>query len=163
MTIRHARPEDAPALAAIYAPAVLTGTASFEIEAPDAAEMAARLARVQGRSHPWLVHETMGHIDGYAYAQQFRDRAAYAHTAETSIYVAPDAQRSGVGRALLMALEDAARAAGFTELVAVIGDAGNTASLALHRAAGYTHVGQLKGVGRKFGRRLDVVYMQKSL
>jgi phosphinothricin acetyltransferase len=163
MTIRFARPEDAAALAAIYAPAVLTGTASFEIEAPDAAEMATRLARVQGRGHPWLVHETMGHIDGYAYAQQFRDRAAYAHTAETSIYVAPDAQRSGVGRALLMALEDAARAAGFTELVAVIGDATNTASLALHRAAGYIHAGQLKGVGRKFGRRLDVVYMQKSL
>lgn len=162
--IRPATPADAAAIAAIYAPQVLTGTASFETEAPDAAEMAARLARVQDRGWPWLVDDAGGRLRGYAYAAQFRDRAAYAHTCENSIYVAADAHRQGVGRALLLALCDAARAAGFREMIAVIGDGTNNhGSTGLHAACGFQPAGTLHNVGLKFGRRLDVVYMQKSL
>lgn len=162
--IRPATPADAAAIAAIYAPQVLAGTASFETAAPDAAEMTARLARVQDRGWPWLVDDSGGTIRGYAYATQFRDRAAYAHTCENSIYVAADAHRQGVGRALLLALCDAARAAGFREMIAVIGDGThNHGSTGLHAACGFQSAGTLTNVGLKFGRRLDVVYMQKSL
>jgi phosphinothricin acetyltransferase len=163
MSIRPARMEDAAALAAIYAPAVLHGTASFELEPPSAAEMATRLMRVKSRGWPWLVHVTMGQVDGYAYASQFRDRPAYRRCGETSVYVAPDAQRTGIGHALLMALISDARRAGFRELIAVIGDAGNDASVGLHRSCGFRPAGLLAGVGEKFGRRLDIVMMQASI
>lgn len=163
MSIRPARMEDAAALAAIYAPAVLHGTASFELEPPSAAEMATRLMRVKSRGWPWLVHVTMGQVDGYAYASQFRDRPAYRHCGETSVYVAPDAQRTGIGHALLMALISGAQRAGFRELIAVIGDSGNDASIALHRSCGFRPAGLLAGVGEKFGRRLDIVMMQASI
>jgi len=163
MSIRPARMEDAAALAAIYAPAVLHGTASFEVEPPSAAEMAQRLMRVKSHGWPWLVHVTMGQIDGFAYATQFRDRAAYRYCGETSVYVAPDAQRTGIGQALLMALASAARTAGFRELVAVIGDSANQASIGLHASCGFRQAGLLGGIGEKFGRRLDIVMMQRSL
>ncbi len=163
MSIRPARMEDAAALAAIYAPAVLQGTASFEIEAPSPAEMAQRLMRVKSHGWPWLVHVTMGKIDGFAYATQFRDRAAYRYCGETSVYVAPDAQRTGIGQALLLAVSSAARTAGFRELVAVIGDSANQASIGLHAACGFRQAGVLSGIGEKFGRRLDIVMMQRSL
>ncbi len=155
--------EDAPALAAIYAPAVLTGTASFEIEPPSAAEMAKRLMQVKSHGWPWLVHVTMGQVDGYAYVTQFRDRAAYRYCGETSVYVAPDAQRTGIGQALLSAATSAAGKAGFRQLIAVIGDSGNTASIALHAACGFERAGLLKAVGEKFGKPLDIVMMQRSL
>ena len=162
--IRRATPADAAAIAAIYAPEVLGGTATFEYEAPGAADMAARLARVTAAGWPWLVAERGGAIAGYAYAAQFRDRPAYAQACENSVYVAAGAQRSGVGKALLLALGDAAKAAGFREMIAVIGDgAGNHASIGLHGACGFTEAGRLHRVGLKFGRWLDVVYMQKSL
>lgn len=162
--IRSATAADAVAIAAIYAPEVLHGTATFEYDPHDAAEMATRLARVTDAGWPWLVAERGGAIAGYAYAAQFRDRPAYAHTCENSVYVAAEAQRSGVGRALLTALCDAARAAGFKQMVAVIGDgAGNHASIGLHRACGFVDAGRLNNVGLKFGRWLDVVYMQRSL
>jgi L-amino acid N-acyltransferase YncA len=163
MSIRPARMEDAAALAAVYAPAVLHGTASFEIEPPSPAEMAQRLMRVKSHGWPWLVHVTMGKIDGFAYATQFRDRAAYRYCGETSVYVAPDAQRTGIGQALLMALASTARTAGFRELVAVIGDSANQASIGLHAACGFRQAGLLAGIGEKFGRRLDIVMMQRSL
>lgn len=161
--IRSAGPADAAGLAAIYAPHVLTGTASFETEPPDDAEMAARLARVLGQGWPWLVWEADGAILGYAYATQFRDRAAYHATCENSIYVTAAAHRQGVGRGLLLALIAAAQARGFRQMVAVIGDSGNTASIGLHRACGFREAGRLEGVGNKFGRWLDVVYLQKAL
>jgi phosphinothricin acetyltransferase len=162
--IRPATLADAAAIAAIYAPHVLTGTASFETEPPDAAEMTVRMARVLDKAWPWLVWDAEGAILGYAYAAQFRDRAAYRHTCENSIYVAKGAERSGIGAALLAALAQAARAAGFAEMVAVIGDGGgNLASIGLHRAAGFDDAGRLRNVGLKFGTLLDVAYMQKSL
>jgi L-amino acid N-acyltransferase YncA len=163
MSIRPARMEDAAALAAIYAPAVLHGTASFELEPPSASEMATRLMRVKSRGWPWLVHVTMGTVDGYAYVTQFRDRAAYRHCGETSVYVSPDAQRTGIGNALLMAVSSSARAAGFRQLIAVIGDSGNAASIGLHAACGFRQVGLLPQVGEKFGRTLDLLMMQRSL
>lgn len=162
--IRAAVLADAAALAALYAPHVLAGTASFETIAPDAAEMAARLARVQDRGWPWLVWEGDGRLLGYAYASQFRDREAYRATCENSIYVAISAARQGIGRALLEALFDSARAAGFAEMIAVIGDgSGNHASIGLHQACGFAAAGRLINVGKKFGRLLDVVYMQRRL
>jgi phosphinothricin acetyltransferase len=162
--IRPASAADAAAIAAIYAPEVLTGTASFETEAPNAADMAARIDKVISAGWPWLVAEADGAILGYAYAAQFRDRAAYAQTCENSVYVAASAHRRGVGTALLEALADAARKAGFREMIAVIGDgSGNIASRRLHGACGFRDVGVLTNVGRKFGRWLDVAYMQKTL
>jgi L-amino acid N-acyltransferase YncA len=163
MSIRPARMEDAAALAAIYAPAVLHGTASFEIEAPSAAEMAQRLMKVKSHGWPWLVHVTMGEVDGYAYVTQFRDRAAYRYCGETSVYVAPDAQRTGIGHALLSAVTSAARTAGFRQLIAVIGDSENAASIALHASCGFKQAGMLSQVGEKFGKQLDLVMMQRSL
>lgn len=164
MLIRDARADDAAALAAIYAPEVLHGTASFEMDAPDATVMAGRLAAVQARGWPWLVAEREGTVIGYAYASQFRDRPAYAATCENSIYVDASTRGTGVGQALLAALIEAARAAGFGQMLAVVGDAGgNAASLALHRRAGFAEAGRLRAVGRKFGRWLDVAYLQRSL
>ena len=155
---------DAAAIAAIYAPEVLTGTASFETEAPTATEMAARIDRVINAGWPWLVAEADGAVLGYAYAAQFRDRAAYARTCENSVYVAAAAHHRGIGKALLTALFAAARDAGFREMIAVIGDgSGNIASRRLHAACGFRDVGMLTNVGCKFGRWLDVAYMQKTL
>ncbi len=164
MRVRSAVPEDAAALAAIYAPEVLHGTASFETEAPDAAEMAARLTRVLARGWPWLVMDSEKAILGYAYAGQFRDRPAYAATCENSIYMAASARGRGLGLMLLHALIAAAREAGFRQMIAVVGDAeGNVASQALHRRAGFQDAGRLKAVGCKFGQLLDVAYLQRSL
>ncbi|WP_426168600.1 GNAT family N-acetyltransferase [Sandarakinorhabdus sp. DWP1-3-1] len=162
--IRAATPADAAAIAAIYAPEVLRGTATFETEAPDLAAMAARIARVVAADWPWLVATHGGGIVGYAYAMQFRDRPAYARTCENTIYVAADQHRTGVGRALLTALCSAAHGAGFDQMIAVIGDGvANVGSIGLHAACGFREAGRLVDVGLKFGRRLDVVYMQRSL
>ncbi|NJC08277.1 GNAT family N-acetyltransferase [Polymorphobacter fuscus] len=161
--IRPALPGDAAAIAAIYAPEVLGGTATFEIDAPDATEIARRMARVAAAGWPWLVHEDAGAIGGFAYASQFRDRPAYAHSCETSVYIAPALQRRGAGRALMAALVTSAADAGFRQMIAVIGDSGNAASIGLHRACGFAEVGRLTDVGHKFGRWLDVVYMQRGI
>ncbi len=161
--IRSARPADAAAIAAIYAPEVEAGTASFETVPPTPDEMAARMARIAAAGWPWLVAEREGRIAGYAYAAQFRDRPAYARTCENSVYVAAAAHRQGVGKALLAALCETARECGFAEMIAVIGDSGNLGSIGLHSACGFRHAGLLTGVGIKFGRKLDVVYMQRSL
>lgn len=166
-TIRAATAGDAGAIAAIYAHHVLHGTGTFEEVPPDVAEMAGRLAAVTGRGWPWLVATAAeaegGAVLGYAYAAQFRDRAAYRHACEDSVYVAPEAVGKGVGAALMTALIPAARASGFRRMIAVIGDSANTASIALHRRFGFTHAGRLDGAGFKFGREVDVVFMQRAI
>ncbi|WP_017664672.1 GNAT family N-acetyltransferase [Porphyrobacter sp. AAP82] len=160
--IRPARGEDAQAIAAIYAWHVANGTATFDTAAPDAAAWEGKLADFAARGFPFLVAEREGAVIAYAYAARFRDRAAYAHTCEDSIYVSHQARRRGVGSALLPALIAAARASGFEQMLAVIGG-GEPASVALHGKCGFVHAGRMRNVGRKFGRLLDTVYMQCDL
>lgn len=160
--IRPATPADADALAAIYAHAVLTGVASYELVPPCPAEMAARLARVVSAGNPWLVAELGGVPDAYAYAAQFRDRPGYARLCEHSVYVSPDAQRCGLARALMAALMPACAGIGYTSMLAVIGGP-EPASVAMHAALGFRPCGRIPHSGRKFGRWLDTVLMIRSL
>lgn len=163
MEIISARPEHIPAIAALYAHHVLHGTATFETVPPDAAEFAARHARVTQDGGPWLVAvDAAGEVLGYAYAARFRDRPAYRFTCENSIYIRHDQRGKGIGRALLAELLNKAGKAGFRQMIAVIGG-GEPASIALHAAAGFDHAGRMRNVGRKFGRWLDTVYMQLAL
>ncbi|QJU57938.1 N-acetyltransferase [Sphingomonas sp. AP4-R1] len=161
--IRPVRQDDAAALATIYAAHVRHGTATFEVEAPDAEEMRLRVATVVSRGWPWIVAERAGEVIGYAYCGLFRTRHAYRFTCEDSIYVDADQVGTGAGRALLAGLIEAARAAGFREMIAVIGDADNRASIGLHEALGFDHAGVMRRVGYKFDRWIDVIYMQKCL
>jgi L-amino acid N-acyltransferase YncA len=160
--IRNATPADAAHIAAIYAYHVLHGTASFETEPPTPAFWTAKINELNARNWPFIVAERDGAVTGYAYATQFRDRPAYAHTCENSIYIDNACRGSGIGTKLLNALIDASAAAGFREMIAVAGG-GEPASVALHAKCGFTHAGRLQNVGRKFGRLLDTVYMQRSL
>jgi phosphinothricin acetyltransferase len=163
MILRDAAPGDVPAITAIYAHHVLTGTGTFEEEPPDEAEMAARLARVQDAGCAWLVTEQEGVVTGYGYYAPFRDRSAYRFTAEDSIYVRDDVRGMGVGKALVQALLDRAAAQGLRQMLAVIGDSENAGSIGLHAALGFRQAGVMRAVGFKFGRWLDVVTMQKAL
>ncbi|MDE0880546.1 MAG: GNAT family N-acetyltransferase [Sphingomonas bacterium] len=163
ITIRPARDGDAAAIAAIYAPHVLAGTASFEVTAPDAATITTRMASSEGL-YPWIV-ASMGEEDGvigYAYATRFRDRPAYAHAVETSIYVADVAQRQGAGRLLYEALIDTLRAQGFTQAIGTIA-LPNDGSIALHEQVGFRRAGVFREVGYKFGQWIDVGYWQCEL
>ncbi len=161
--IRDSRDSDIPAIAAIYAPAVLTGTSSFELDPPDIAEMARRRAGLIEQGFPYLVAETGGVLTGYCYAGPYRPRPAYRHTVEDSIYIAPASQGQGIGRALLSALIAVCEAQGFRQMVAVIGDSASVASIGLHRAHGFTPSGTVRSVGFKHGRWLDQVLMQRDL
>lgn len=161
--IRPVDPADIPAIAAIYADAVLNGTASFELEPPSPEEMERRRAVIVSGGFPYFVAEHEGTVVGYAYAGPYRPRPAYRWTVEDSIYVAPDWQGRGVGRTLLAALIEEATRLGFRRMVAVIGDSGSHGSIALHAALGFTHAGTLVAVGYKHGRWLDTVDMQRPL
>ena len=161
--IRPSTAADLVAITAIYAHHVRTGTASFETDPPDAVEMLGRRAAVLAAGLPHLVAEHAGAVVGYASAGPYRARAAYADTVENSVYLHPDAQRRGTGRALLDAVIDACAVAGHRQMVAVVGDSANHASIALHRAAGFRLVGTLAGVGFKHGRWLDTVLLQRDL
>lgn len=163
VAIRHATPADLDACLAIYAPEVLEGTASFELEPPDLAEMRHRFDAVVGINSAWLVAEAEGEVAGYAYAGGYRARPAYRFTLEDSVYVARWARGQGLGRLLLdrLVLETASR--GFRELIGIIGDSANTASIGLHLTCGFRHIGTLQKVGRKFDRWLDTVLTQRSL
>lgn len=160
--VRPATAADAAAIAAIYAHHVAHGTASYDTEPRSLDITQAMIAEHRARGWPYLVAERAGCVVGYAYAGQFRPRAAYAWACENSIYVHPAHQGAGVGRALLTALVDAAEAAGFRTMVAVIGGA-EPASVAVHAACGFNHIGRLAGMGWKQGRWLDTIYMQRAL
>ena len=160
--IRTAETKDAEAIAAIYAHHVLHGTASFEVEPPDVLFWRTKIETVTSKGWPFLVTEVAGEVVAYAYATQFRDRPAYAHTCENSIYVRSDWLGRGLGRQLLDALIAVAKDAGFVQMIAVIGGA-ETASMALHRACGFHDAGRMRSVGFKFGKWLDTVYMQRTL
>ncbi len=160
-TIRLATTDDAPALAAIYAPAVVDSLISFELEPPDAAEMARRVARVLART-PWLVGEREGEVVGYAYAGPHRERAAYAWSVDVSAYVRADARRGGVARALYTALLAALAVQGYRNAYAGVA-LPNAASEGLHRALGFTPVGVYRGVGYKLGAWHDVLWLERAL
>ena len=163
IAIRAASPGDVPALTRIYAHAVRYGVATFELEPPDESEMARRQRALLDAGFPYLVAERDSVIAGYAYAGPYRARPGYDWTIEDSIYVAEEAQRRGVGHALLARLIVASEARGFRQMIAVIGDSANVASIELHRAAGFDMVGTYTAVGFKFGRWLDSVLMQRAL
>src|SRR5471030_2083692 len=164
LSIRPAKTSDIPAITAIYAPAVEHGTASFELEPPDEAEMARRMENLIGNGFPYIVAEIDGVLAGYAYAAPYRVRPAYRLTVENSVYIAPHMQRHGVGRALLAALIEACEARGYRQMIAVIGDSTKQApSIGLHEALGFRHVGILDHVGFKHCRWLDSVLMQREL
>ena len=161
--IRPATTADIPAITRIYAHAVVHGTASFEIEAPDQAEMARRQRALIDGGFPYFAAELDGTLLGYAYAGRYHTRPAYRFAVEDSIYVAPEAQGRGVGRALLDRLIAESGAMGFRQMIAVIGDSAQTPSIELHRAAGFRMIGAFDSVGYKFGRWLDCVMMQRAL
>ena len=163
LLLRPSTPADLPALRDIYAHAVTQGTGTFELEVPDAAEMARRRDDVLAKGLPWLMAERGGQVLGYAYASPFRPRPAYRFSIEDAIYLHPQAQRAGIGRALLAELVARCQAAGARQMLAVIGDSDNLGSIGVHRALGFAHCGLLRSVGWKFGRWLDVVLMQRSL
>jgi len=161
--IRSARPADIPAITRIYAHAVEHGTASFELDPPDEAEMARRMDELMSGNFPYLVAELDGALAGYAYAGPYRARPAYRFTVENSVYVAPASYRRGVGRALMDELIKAATERGFRLMIAVIGDSKQAASIGLHEATGFQHVGVFANIGYKFDRWLDSALMQRAL
>ncbi|PZU86563.1 MAG: GNAT family N-acetyltransferase [Chelatococcus sp.] len=165
LSIRPASPADIPAIAEIYAHAVVHGTASWELEPPGEAEMLRRMEAILSGGYPYLAAERDGALLGYAYAGAYRPRAAYRATVEDSIYLAPQAQGAGVGRALLDALMLECAARGFRQMIAVIGDGtgASVGSRRLHERAGFRIIGVAEKVGWKHGRWLDQLLMQKEL
>lgn len=164
LTIRPATAADLDAITEIYADAVRNGTASYELEPPTAAEMAARFEALAGGGFPYIAAESAGRLIGYAYAGPFRPRPAYRFVVENSIYVAPDAKGRGIGRLLLERLIAEAEKLGFRQMIAVIGDGHpGSASVKLHERMGFRHSGRLEGSGYKHGRWLDTTFMQLSM
>jgi L-amino acid N-acyltransferase YncA len=164
ITIRPARTSDIPAITRIYAHSVEHGTASFELNPPDEAEMGSRMRHLLTDNFPYLAAESAGVLCGYAYAGPYRARPAYRWTLEDSVYIAPDMRRRGIGHTLLAALIEMAGTLGFRQMIAVIGDSTRQgASIGLHEALGFRHVGILQDVGFKHGRWLDTVLMQLAL
>jgi L-amino acid N-acyltransferase YncA len=161
--MRAAEPRDVSAIVRIYAHAVEHGTATFEIDPPDEAEMARRLHTLSARKYPYVVAELAGVVIGYAYAGPYRDRRAYDWCVEDSIYLAPEFHRKGIGRLLLARLVTQSEAQGWRQMIAVIGDSAQAASIAVHARVGFSFVGTLRSVGYKQGRWLDTVLMQRSL
>jgi phosphinothricin acetyltransferase len=163
VSVRAASEADIPAITRIYAHAVRHGTASFEFEPPDEAEMTRRMRALLDAGYPYLVAEVESTVRGYAYAGPYRARPAYRYTVENSVYIAPEAQRQGIGRALIDRLITESEARGYRLMIAVIGDSAQTPSIELHRAAGFKLVGAFAAVGYKFDRWLDSVLMQRPL
>lgn len=163
MQIRPADAADLPAITAIYAHHVRTGCASFELDPPTLVEMRERFDGILAGSYPYLVATDGAQVLGYAYANAYRARPAYRFTVEDSIYLDPAAAGRGIGKALLNALIERCEAGGWRQMLAVIGDSGNAASIGVHRACGFTLKCTLDAVGFKFDRWVDSVIMQRKL
>lgn len=164
LIVRPATLKDIPGITAIYAEAVANGVATWETDVPDEAEIRRRFETITTAGYPYLVAENGdGAIWGYAYANTYRPRAAYRYTVENSIYVDPSAQGRGVGRQLMAGLIKSCVSRGYRQMVAVIGDSANLASIGLHKAAGFETVGVARSVGFKHGRWLDQVLMARPL
>jgi L-amino acid N-acyltransferase YncA len=163
ITIRDACDGDIPRIAAIYAFHVERDIGSFELEAPDACDMACRYRDNQAKGYPYLVALSCAEVVGYAYASAYRSRPAYRYTVEDSVYIDTAWLRRGIGSALLRTLIARCEAGGFRQMVAIIGGSQNVSSIALHTAMGFERAGVLAAVGRKFDRWLDTVLMQRAL
>ena len=163
VSIRGVRADDIAAITRIYAEAVAHGTASFELEPPDDAEMARRCRALIEGGFPYIVAELNGAVAGYAYAGPYRARPAYRWTVEDSIFIAPQFHRRGIGARLLTRLIAEAERCGFRQMIAVIGDSAQVPSIAVHAAAGFATIGTLRSVGFKHGKWLDTVLMQRAL
>ena len=164
MKLRPASLADIPAITAIYDHAVRHGTASFELEPPTEAEMTRRMQAVLDGKFPYLAAEIDGKLAGYAYASLYRTRPAYRFTVENSVYVARWTCTGGaLGKALLQRLIDECTARGYRQMIAVIGDSDQAASIGVHKACGFEPAGNLKSIGWKFGKWLDTPLMQRAL
>lgn len=163
LSIREASEADLAAIQAIYAHHVNYGLASFEEAPPDIDEISLRRDVARAHELPYLVAVRDGEVKGFAYASPFRTRTAYRYTIEDSVYVAPEALGGGIGSALLSDLIERCTERGFRQMVAVIGDSANQASIGLHAKHGFDHTGLMPAVGFKFGRWVDGVRMQRHL
>jgi len=163
LKLRAAVASDLDAITAVYAYEVRGGVATYEYVAPETAEMTQRWQAIVSQGYPYLVAELDGQFAGYAYASSYRARDGYRWTVEDTVYVSNEFQGRGIGRVLLQRLIDDCQTLGFRQMVAVIGDASNTASVALHERLGFRTVGVFAGLGRKHDRWLDTVQMQRAL
>jgi L-amino acid N-acyltransferase YncA len=163
LLIRPSRDDDVAAIAAIYAHHVLHGVASFEEVPPPVEEMARRRGDLVARGFPYLVAEGGGRVIGYCYSGPYRARIGYRFTVEDSIYVDANEVGRGIGRKLLGEVVERSAALGYRQMIAVIGGSETLPSINLHKACGFTHVGTFTGIGFKFGRWIDSVYMQRAL
>jgi len=163
IVVRDSTPEDVSSIQAIYEHHVLYGLASFEELPPSVEEMHRRRADVLERGFPYLVAELAGIVLGYAYVSPYRARSAYRYAVENSVYVRHDAVARGIGRCLLAELIARCERLELREVIAVIGDSENAASVGLHAALGFRNVGVLTSVGFKHGRWVDSVLMQRTL
>lgn len=163
VTIREASAADVPAIARLYATEVREFVNTYEYDIPTESEMLERFTGIVEHGFPYLCAELDGEFAGYAYASAFRARAGYRWTVENSVYVAAPAQGRGIGTTLLDALIERCARLGFRQMIAVIGEAANSASIRLHQRAGFQLIGTFPGIGRKHGRWLDTVFMQRAL
>jgi len=163
LVIRPSQDSDLPAITAIYSHNVLTGTASWEYEPPDLAEITRRRADVLAKGFPYFVAEVDGKLAGYCYASSYRARIGYRFVVEDSVYVLPGLIGQGIGKRLLMTLIAECGRRGYKQMIAVIGDSENAGSIGLHKACGFTQVALFKAIGFKFDRWLDSVQMQRAL
>jgi L-amino acid N-acyltransferase YncA len=161
--VRPATPDDLPAIQALYAHHVAHGLATFEEEAPSAQELGRRYEDVIRQSFPYLVAELGDEIAGYGYCTLYRSRSAYRYALEDSVYVRHDMAGRGIGKAILAELIARCQALGCRQLIAVIGDSANAASIGLHASQGFVRVGTLRSAGFKLGRWVDSVFMQRPL
>lgn len=163
MKLRPVEAADLPAVSEIYEPYVLNTVVTFDEVPRTIAEWEQKVADVRGQGMPFLILEVSGQVAGFGYAAQYRPKSAYARTVEDTIYLAPDFLGKGLGRPLLEGLIAAATDAGAREMIAVIADTGNDASVRLHKTCGFTEAGTLVRVGYKLGTWVDTILMQRSL
>ncbi|MFK3795798.1 MULTISPECIES: GNAT family N-acetyltransferase [unclassified Pseudomonas] len=163
LILRNAHEDDMPTVQAIYAHHVIHGTASFELDPPSLAQMLQRRADILGNGLPYLVAERDGEVVGYAYATLYRPRPAYRFTVEDSVYVREGMAGLGIGQRLLEAVVQRCTDDGRRQMVAIIGNSENVASIRLHQRLGFRTVGVFQSVGFKHGRWLDTVIMQREL
>ena len=163
LIIRPATLDDIPSITKIYGNSVLYETASWELTPPDEAEMARRMQTLLDQHYPYFVATVDGTLAGYSYASSYRPRPGYRFTVEDSVYMDNAYKRRGIARQLVSAVIDACTARNYRQMIAVIGDSANLASIALHQRLGFTHAGLLPTIGFKHGRWLDGVIMQRPL